>query len=417
MFGFSFYRNSRSRKLICATNQIIPTVNTAPSQNCDVIIVGAGAAGLMCAIEAGKRGRKVVILEHNDRVGKKILISGGGRCNFTNLHASADNYLSENKDFAKSALARFKPKDFIQLVEKHGVSYHEKKLGQLFCDQSSRQIVDMLLDECQRVGVIIKTGIKAHSISKSHLFKISTNAGILESQSVVIATGGLSFPQLGISSFGYDVAKSFDLKVTPIKPGLVPFELKCDEGFKNLSGISIDSIVSYGKVQFRENLLITHRGLSGPAILQISSYWNEQIKEPLSINLLPDLGVKIFASSENMSQKPSAILSKYLSKRFVEYFAANFPEKPIGNLSKEQTQKVWNAISNWQVVPTRTEGYPKAEVTVGGVSTTELSSKSMESKRVPGLYFIGEVVDVTGWLGGFNFQWAWASGHAAGQVA
>ncbi|MFI5211482.1 MAG: NAD(P)/FAD-dependent oxidoreductase [Ignavibacteria bacterium] len=380
----------------------------------DVIIIGAGAAGLMCAIEAGKRGRKVLVIESSEKIGKKILISGGGRCNFTNTNTRPENFISSNPHFCKSALARYTPNDFISLVEKHGIKYHEKKLGQLFCDGPAKQIVNMLIDECDDAGVEIIVNCKVESIAKEKNFQLATNNGEFESESLVIAAGGISIPQMGSTDFGYKTAKQFGIKVTKTVPGLVPFTLK-EKAFSDLSGISVDSIVSCIGISFRENILFTHKGLSGPAILQISNYWSEG--DEISINLLPD---KNFGEliAENFTSKMELVnfLSKLVSKRFAEKWCdIYFKSKPLNHLREKEILEISEKLHNWKIIPNGTEGFGKAEVTKGGVDTDELSSKTMESKKVKGLYFIGEVVDVTGWLGGYNFQWAWASGFAAGQ--
>jgi len=387
------------------------------SNNLPDIIIGAGAAGLMCAIEADKRGRKVLVIEHAEKVGKKILISGGGRCNFTNIYAKPENFLSNNPHFCKSALARFTPQDFISLVNKHKIKYHEKKLGQLFCDGSSKEIIDMLLKECKDAGVEILVNCKVSKINKNNNFTVKTNLGEFTSDSLVIATGGVSIPKMGATDFGYKIAKQFGLRLTEIWPGLVPLtwnkkELKL---FADLSGVSVDSIVSYNNVSFRENILFTHIGLSGPAILQISSYWNKG--EPLTINLLPDKNIsdELLANISSRMQLDN-FLSMCLPKRFAEKWCEIFfPSKPVNQLKEKDIVFIAKQLHGWQVIPSGTEGFEKAEVTCGGIDTNELSSKTMESKKVKGLYFIGEVVDVTGWLGGYNFQWAWASGYAAGQ--
>jgi predicted Rossmann fold flavoprotein len=355
------------------------------TQSIDVIVIGAGAAGLMCAIEAGKRGRSVVVLERNDAVGKKIRISGGGRCNFTNLHTTPENFISENPNFHKSALARYKPSDFIALVKRHRIAFHEKKLGQLFCDGSSQQIIDMLKGECASVKARIVLNCRVEAIQKRERFHLSTSAGEFDCASLVIATGGLSIPKLGATDFGYGVAKQFGLKVNPVRPALVGLVLEGLEAnaFRDLHGVALDATVRSGRVEFRENILFTHRGVSGPAIIQISSYWKPGT--PIIVDVLPD-------------DKPA----KALPRRFVQAW---------------KTFHADEELRHWTLTPAGTEGYAKAEVTLGGVDTRELSSKTMEVIKVPGLYFIGEVVDVTGQLGGFNFQWAWASGFAAGQAA
>lgn len=392
----------------------------------DVIVIGGGAAGLFCAIEAGKRGRRVLVLEHSETIGKKIKISGGGRCNFTNVHTNPVNFLSANPHFCKSALARYTPADFISLVEKHRIPYHEKKLGQLFCDGSSQQIIDLLLQECEAAGVVIRCDCQVHSVTKDaadEFFSIATNSATLQSSSLVIATGGLSIPLLGATDFGYRIARQFGLRIEEPRPGLVPLtlNLRMQKKLAKLSGVSVDSLVSYrsenskSAAEFRENILITHRGLSGPAILQISNYWRPA--DPISINLLPDLQVfELLAENQKSSIELANLLSRYLPKRFAqawcELYAAS---KPLKQFTAAELREIAHKLQEMQIQPSGTEGFKKAEVTAGGVATTELSSRTMEAKRVPGLYFIGEVVDVTGQLGGYNFQWAWASGYAAGQ--
>lgn len=383
----------------------------------DVIIIGAGGAGLMCAIEAGKRGRRVLVLEHNDAVGKKIRISGGGRCNFTNSHAAAKNYLSQNPHFIKSPLSRYTPQDFCQLVEKYKIAFHEKKLGQLFCDKSSQDIITMLKKECDHNNVVISLGVKVTGIKKNANFELSTTQGPFACQSLVIATGALSIPNLGATDFGYNVAKQFGIKVNECRPGLVPLTFKQNDLkiFGELSGVSLDALVSFEGASFRENILFTHRGLSGPAILQISSYW--QPGKPVVIDLLPDIDVSAVLK-EHHSDKTSLknFLKDHLPSRLTDILCGHFFEnKPLNQYSSKQLQQIARFLNHWEVMPQGTEGYAKAEVTVGGVDTDELSSKTMESKRIPGLFFIGEVIDMTGHLGGYNFQWAWASGYAAGQ--
>lgn len=399
----------------------------------DVAIIGAGAAGMMCAIEAGKRGRSVILLDHARKLAEKIRISGGGRCNFTNRHATAENYLSANPHFCRSALARFTPQDFIALVEKHGIRYHEKKSGQLFCDNSSQQIIDMLQHECAKAGVEWQMPSQVQRVEHVSVnndeqyakkkFLITTERNIVAVDSLVIATGGLSIPQIGASAFGYQIADQFGIRVTSLRPGLVGLTFTAGDfvGFKDISGISVDAAVSCADVSFRENVLFTHRGLSGPAILQISSYW--QPGEPLHINLLPQQNAQqIFLEYRQSASMLSNLLARYLPKRFVQIWcAANFAElsimtKPMNQFRDNELRQVADKIHDWQVVPSGTTGYKKAEVTLGGVDTHELSSKTMESRHISGLYFIGEVVDVTGQLGGYNFQWAWSSGYAAGQA-
>ncbi len=384
----------------------------------DVVVIGGGAAGLMCAITAAKRGRRVQVLEHNERIGKKILISGGGRCNFTNLHASPENYLSGNPDFCKSALARFKPQDFIGWIERHGIAYHEKKLGQLFCDESSRLITEMLLQECKTAGVEIFLQTRVDDVEHLDCFHVHTNRDVLQSKSVVVATGGLSFPKLGTSDVGYRVAKKFGLNVTDTNPGLVPFTLAKEdlEMCAELSGISVDAVVSCGKKEFRENILFTHRGLSGPAILQISSYWKKGV--PICINLLPDINAEDYLLGRQQENTELVnVLSQHVSRRFAQAWCDRFASsKPMKHIAIKQLRKIAQHLHRWELFPNGTEGYEKAEVTLGGVDASELSSKTMECKKILGLYFVGEVVDVTGHLGGYNFQWAWASGFAAGQA-
>ncbi len=384
----------------------------------DVVVAGGGAAGLMCAIEAGKRGRSVVVLEHAEKIGKKILISGGGRCNFTNIHATADRYLSENPHFPRSALSRYTPADFIALVEKHRIAYHEKKLGQLFCDRSSREIVSMLLAEANAANVEIRIGCRIERIARSgDEFEIATSGGAYRASSVVIASGGLSIPKMGATPFGHQVARQFGLRLVEPRPGLVPFTLSAEQlrEFRSLSGVSIDVTVSPGDVAFRENMLFTHRGLSGPAILQISSYWRSG--ETITIDLLPDLSDETFFREIRTGAKVANWLSRRLPRRFVDvWLDPRIRDRPGAQLTRREVEELHGRLRRWEIRPDGTEGYAKAEVTVGGVDTRELSSKTMEARRVRGLYFIGEAVDVTGWLGGYNFQWAWASGWVAGQM-
>lgn len=382
--------------------------------NYDVIIIGAGAAGLMCAIESAKRGRKTLVLEHAEKIGKKILISGGGRCNFTNINAKPENFISENLHFCKSALARYTPNDFISLVQKHGVKYHEKKLGQLFCDSSAKEIVAMLQNECDDADVEIKINSTVDEIEKNELFRVKTSLGEFECESLVVSSGGISIPQMGATDLGYKIAKQFGLKLTKIVPALVPFVLK-DNPFADLSGVSVDSLVSCNGINFRENILFTHKGLSGPAILQISSYWNDG--DTVIINLMPEKNIAELIT-EAKENKPELLnlLSQHLPKRFADKWCElYFSSKPVNRLNEKEINLIAENIHGLKIMPSGTEGFGKAEVTKGGIDTGELSSKTMEAKKVKGLYFIGEVVDVTGWLGGYNFQWAWASGHAAGQ--
>jgi predicted Rossmann fold flavoprotein len=384
----------------------------------DAIIIGAGAAGLMCAIEAGKRGRRVLVLEHNSSAGEKILISGGGRCNFTNISVTSANYISQNPSFAKSALTQYTPLDFISMVKKYNISYHERKLGQLFCDGSAEQLIRMLLEECRMVNVEIRTDCRVKSINKQDNFHIVTDNSLLKTSSLVIATGGLSIPKVGATPFGFKIAEQFGLNVISPKPGLVPlkFSSKDFEAFRDLSGVSIDAEAACDGMSFRENILLTHRGLSGPAILQISSYWNEG--NPISINLLPGIDVLNVLTESHQSKKQLAtILEQFLPLRFIRaWLGQHGGSKPMNQYSLSDLRTIAKDLTSWKLTPIGTEGYKKAEVTVGGIDTRELSSKTMEAKKTPGLYFIGEVVDVTGWLGGYNFQWAWSSGWAAGQA-
>ncbi|MDX2106585.1 MAG: NAD(P)/FAD-dependent oxidoreductase [Candidatus Melainabacteria bacterium] len=384
----------------------------------DVIIIGAGGAGMMCAIHAVRRGRRIALLDHSQKIGRKILISGGGRCNFTNINAGPANYVCKNEHFAKSALSRYTPDDFIEMVERHRISYHEKKLGQLFCDGSAQNIVTMLVDECKKTQAEIFMDCSILSVSKKESFVIRTSRGDFGCGSLVIATGGLSIPQIGATGFGYDIAKQFGLKLVKTDPALDGFNFaKPDLAiWGELSGASLDVNATCGDASFRENILFTHNGLSGPASLQTSLYW--QTGRPLIIDLMPDLDAYEFLLSvkkEGSKVDIKNVLATKLTKRFAEKFAqVNKIQGPINTLNEPQLKKLAQVLNSWQIYPSSTVGYRKAEVTRGGVDTDELSSKTMEAKKVPGLYFIGEVVDVTGWLGGYNFQWAWASGHACG---
>ncbi len=386
----------------------------------DVVVLGGGAAGLMCAVEAGRRGRRVVLLDHAERVGKKILISGGGRCNFTNIHCRAENFLSENPHFAKSALARFTPADIIALVEKHGIRFHEKTLGQLFCDRSAMDIVAMLERECAEAGVRVVTGARVLSVKRDEKFVVETSAGVFEAESVVVATGGLSIPKMGATGFGYEVAQQFELRVVECRPALVPLVMSGEDASRwcDLTGLSAEVVAAAGakrrRGSFREKMLVTHRGLSGPAILQISSYW--QAGEAVEVDMAP--GVEVFApllmkNARRDAGAAVAALRAVLPGRLAERWVVLHEPKDWTNASVAAMERELHA---WRVVPAGTEGYAKAEVTAGGVDTAELDAKTMGSRKVPGLYFIGEVVDVTGWLGGYNFQWAWASGVSAGQA-
>src|SRR5215213_10195702 len=383
----------------------------------EVVVIGGGAAGLMCAFVAGGRGRRVVVLERNERVGRKIEISGGGRCNFTNTGTTPANFISRNPHFAKSALARYTPEDFVALVRRHRIAFHEKKLGQLFCDESSRHIVSMLLAECDAAKVEIHTGCRVEAVEKDERFHLKTNRGVFVSESVVIATGGLSIPKLGATDFGYRVARQFGLKIVAPEPALVPLTLSPRDlaSFQPLSGVSVPAVVRCGGAEFAENVLVTHRGLSGPAVLQISSYWSRGLE--LSVDLLPGGDARsLLASKRASGAELHTALAQHLPKRFAQVWAELFaPPHPLRAYTDTEVERVAALLHDWRILPAGTEGFQKAEVTRGGVSTDELSSKTMESRTVPRLYFIGEVVDVTGHLGGYNFQWAWASGYAAGQ--
>jgi predicted Rossmann fold flavoprotein len=381
----------------------------------DVVILGAGAAGLMCAIEAGKRGRSVVVLERNAEVGEKIRISGGGRCNFTNRIATDGEYLSANPHFCKSALARYTPDDFIALVERHGITYHEKKLGQLFCDHSSREIIGLLLDECNDAHVSIVRNCHVNMVGKDARFAVETNHGVIEADTLVVATGGLSIPKLGATDLGYRIANQFGLSLTPPKPGLVPLVFSgADQEFcSRLSGVSVDAEVSCNGQTFRESILFTHRGLSGPAILQISSYLDPA--DTIVIDLAPGIDLRSLLV-QRPDAEPATILGEILPRRLGKQWCEHYGLlPPSGRLPEREVEALSSRLHQWTLKPAGTEGFGKAEVTCGGVDTRELSSKTMASTKVPGLYFIGEVVDVTGHLGGYNFQWAWASGFAAGQ--
>ena len=409
----------------------------------DVLIIGAGAAGMMCAIEAARRGRSVLLLDHSKKLAEKIRISGGGRCNFTNLYAKPENYLSNNPHFCRSALARYTPQHFITWLNQQGIGYHEKKLGQLFCDEGSAAIITMLKNECDAAGVRWLMSCEVHKIERlnpacsqagetaevkgnahpsAERFSCNTSHGTFRAQSLVIASGGLSIPKIGATPFGYQLAQQFDIPMTKLKPGLVPLSFHPDDWapYVDLAGISVDAEVSYGEQVFRENLLFTHRGLSGPAILQISSYWEPG--QPLHINLLPDHDtLQLFAQQRDSRMLLNNFFAQYLPKRFIETWCAQLAgnnlssNEPINRYSEKEIAVLASKLHDWQITPSGTLGYSKAEVTCGGVDTRALSSKTMEANEVNGLYFIGEVVDVTGQLGGYNFQWAWSSGYAAGQ--
>jgi predicted Rossmann fold flavoprotein len=375
----------------------------------------------MCAVEAGKRGRRVVVLEHNAQVGRKILISGGGRCNFTNLHTRPEHFLSANPHFAKSALARYQPRDFVQLVERHGIRYHEKKAGQLFCDGSAREMVELLEAECASSGVRIETGRAVRSVSRSASFEVSDDRDSWQAESLVIATGGLSVPKIGATPFGYAVAEQFGLRLVECRPALVPFTFEREDQakFGMLAGVSSEVIARAGGTSFREKMLFTHRGLSGPAVLQASSYWTPG--EAVEIDLLPGVDLETAMIERRVAgdrAHPRTLLANWLPKHLADrWFEVRGESKPLAVTGDREIAEIARGLHDWRIKPAATEGYEKAEVTAGGVDTRELSSQTMEAKRVPGLYFIGEVVDVTGHLGGFNFQWAWASGVAAGQCA
>jgi predicted Rossmann fold flavoprotein len=385
----------------------------------DAVILGGGAAGLMCALTAGQRGRRVLVVEHANRVGKKILMSGGGRCNFTNTGTTPGNFISVNPHFCKSALARYTPQDFIAMVERHGIAHHEKELGQLFCDDSSKQIVAMLLAECAAAGVRIETGCSIDRVQHgAGGFHVHTARGTFAADSLVVATGGLSIPAMGATGFGYELARQFDHDVLPTRAGLVPLTLsgKHQERLADLSGVAFPVTARCGDASFSNFMLITHRGVSGPAILQVSSYW--QPGAELRLDLLP--GRDAFETLRELRQeRPAAelrtVLGELLPKRFAQRLCeGQLSSRPMKQYNLPQLRDIGMELSDWPLVASGTEGYRTAEVTLGGVDTDQLSSSTMQSRRVPGLYFIGEVVDVTGWLGGYNFQWAWASGHAAG---
>ncbi|GHH13578.1 hypothetical protein GCM10008023_14120 [Sphingomonas glacialis] len=385
----------------------------------DTIILGAGAAGLMCAFTAGQRGRRVLLLDHAEAIGKKILISGGGRCNFTNLHTAADCYISANPHFAKSALGRYTAQDFLALVEAHGIAWHEKTLGQLFCDGSAKQIVALLQDECDKGGVEIALGEAIRDVDHADgQYRVSFGDRTARAPSLVIATGGPSIPQMGATGFAYDLARRFGLKVVEPRPALVPLTLGGDETlFRSLSGVAAEVVAKAGKTKFREAALFTHKGLSGPAILQVSSYWRHS--EPVGIDFLPDLKPGWLVGVKHARPRVSlaSVLSNHLPGRLAETLADRLGiEGELGAATDKAVDAAARQLADWRFSPNGTEGFAKAEVTAGGISTAELSSQTMEARKVPGLYAIGEAVDVTGWLGGYNFQWAWASGWAAGQV-
>ncbi|KAB2791529.1 NAD(P)/FAD-dependent oxidoreductase [Brucella cytisi] len=388
----------------------------------DIVVIGAGAAGMMCAIEAAKRGRSVLVVDHAKAAGEKIRISGGGRCNFTNLHASPKNYLSQNPHFCISAMSRYTQRDFIALVERHRIAYHEKTLGQLFCDGSALQIIEMLLGEMKRHGARLKLGCSVSSVEKSaHGFTLQLTDGPVRCRSLVVACGGKSIPKMGATSFGYDIATQFGLRIVETRPALVPltFEPNTLERLKPLAGVAVDAVVSCGKTKFAEAMLFTHRGISGPSILQISSYWREG--DEIRIAMLPE--TDIFEAlreqrKQNGKQALQTALALYLPRKLAQTIAEEIGAiGHLADMSDKMFRRVEAAINDWRIKPAGSEGYRTAEVTLGGVDTRDLDSKTMEAKSVPGLFFIGEVVDVTGWLGGYNFQWAWSSGWVAGQAA
>ena len=386
--------------------------------NYDVIVLGAGAAGLMCALAAGQRGRKVLLLEHTDKAGAKILISGGGRCNFTNLDCAPDRFLSANPHFCTSALKRYTQSDFIALVRRYGIAFHEKTLGQLFCDGSARAIVAMLLDECAAANVDLRLGVSVSGVSRVESFTIASSSGDATAPSLVLATGGLSIPKMGATGLSYQIATQFGLAMTQTRPGLVPLKADADSAafFASLAGVSLEAIAACGNTRFRENILFTHRGLSGPAILQISSYWRQG--EPIALDLVPNLEQGFLISAKRARPKASLqkILADILPARLAQALAQdNHAATDLANIPDRTCTAIEAKLKAWSFAPRSSEGYAKAEVTVGGIDTHELSSKTMEARRVPGLYAIGEAVDVTGWLGGYNFQWAWSSGWCAGQ--
>lgn len=387
----------------------------------DVIIIGAGAAGMMCAMTAGARGRRVLLLDNAHKVGKKILISGGGRCNFTNMHTKAENFISANKHFCKSALARYTQQDFVDLVNKHQIPWHEKALGQLFCDGSAKAIVEMLVEECESVNVDIRLLHTITDVTQDNGFIVKSDRGTFRAQSLVLATGGLSIPKMGATNFTHRMAKKFGLDLINVRPGLVPLTLSPDDLalMQPLSGVSMECEASYGKAKFREAMLLTHRGLSGPAILQVSSYWREG--GDIILNILPDTNATEYLLAQKRDgakAKPKNVLSNLLAARLATALAeTHLPDRPLSEISDKELRRLGDKLNRWVLTPAGSEGYAKAEVTLGGVDTSGLSSKTMEAKDVPGLFIIGEAVDVTGWLGGYNFQWAWSSAYVAGEVA
>lgn len=391
-------------------------------EKCDVLILGAGAAGMMCAIRAGQRGRSVIVLDHAKAPGEKIRISGGGRCNFTNIHAGPKNYLSANPHFAKSALARYTPRDFIALVEKHGIAWHEKTLGQLFCDDSAKDIIRMLLAEMQAAGAKLRLQTEISAVAHDgQRFRVTTSSGVIEAESLVVATGGKSIPKMGATGFAYQIAEQFGLPLLEPRPGLVPLTLDPAllEKLSPLSGVAVAAEAFHGKTSFREALLFTHRGLSGPSILQISSYWREG--DAIRLKLEPEIDILSHlkdAKRANGRQSAQTALSEILPKRLAQHVVEKAAiTGNLADMSDKVLAKLATEAQEWDIKPAGSEGYRTAEVTLGGVDTTHLDSRTMAAKSLPNLFFIGECVDVTGWLGGYNFQWAWASGHAAGEFA
>jgi predicted Rossmann fold flavoprotein len=385
----------------------------------DAVVLGAGAAGMMCAAMGGQRGRRVVLLEHNREPGAKILISGGGRCNFTNLDAAPDRFISANPHFCKSALSRYTQRDFIALVERHRIPYHEKTLGQLFCDRSAREILAMLQAECAAGRVELRTSHRVTAVAHAGRYRVETDRAVFTAPALVIATGGLSIPKLGASAFAYDLARRFDIPVIEPRPGLVPMRMggQTLAMCKALTGVSVEAIVSCGRTSFRESLLFTHRGLSGPAILQISSYW--RAGDAITIDLIPDTDAERFLLDRKRARPRAelkSVLAEVMPARLAHAIAAESPGGEIANLTDRALAAAAERLKRWRVLPVESEGWAKAEVTVGGIDTAALSSRTMEARAVPGLYFIGEAVDVTGWLGGYNFQWAWSSGWCAAQA-
>ncbi len=389
------------------------------SRDFDAIIIGAGAAGLMCAMTAGARGRRVLLLDHADAPGKKILISGGGRCNFTNIEAAADRFISANPHFARAALARYTQHDFLGLVAKHGIAWHEKTLGQLFCDGSAREILRMLLDECAAGGVDVRTGHRVSDVSRGDGFRVETDHGGFTAPALVLASGGLSIPKMGATGFAHDVAARFGLPIVPPRPGLVPLIFAGEDLalMQPLAGVALDVRAQAGRARFDEAALFTHRGMSGPAILQISSYW--QAGGAITLDLLPDADAGALLIGRKAARPNAAlrtVLAEMLPQRLAQAWAARVADEKIGQMTDKALTAIATQIKAWHLLPSGTEGYAKAEVTLGGIDTAALSQRTMEAKSVPGLFVIGEAVDVTGWLGGYNFQWAWSSGWCAGQT-